>query len=322
MKISLQLQEKLVVPSVAYYSPPVKSLKTAASEEGKSLLCACTMVYNVAKFLKEWIIYHSKIGVDKFFLYDNGSDDGLQKVISELLHESYNVTTLFWPWPKTQEAGFSHCAIHARDSCTWMMYIDVDEFIFSPSWLDSPNPSTNMLRSLVLNSSRSNTSRPIGQIGIRCLEFGPSNQSSNPVQGVTQGYTCRTKVEQRHKSIVLLDAIDDSLVNVIHHFRLKEGYRGKQIPREGAVVNHYKYQAWSEFKTKFRRRVSAYVADWTEEVNQNSKDRTPGLGVVAVEPKGWANKFCEVNDTRLKSVTQRWFGFDSRTGFKITWQDQ
>ncbi|XP_042507782.1 glycosyltransferase family 92 protein RCOM_0530710-like [Macadamia integrifolia] len=323
--ISLQLQvqrgneeKKVVVPSVAYYTP----LPRPASQEGKSLLCACTMVYDVAKFLKEWVLYHSKLGVDKFFLYDNMSDDGLLEVVSQLRRESHNITTFLWPWPKTQEAGFSHCAMHAKDSCTWMMYIDVDEFVFSPSWLNSSYPSTNMLRSFLPMSSTSRESLPVGQISIWCLEFGPSNQSSNPVQGVTQGYTCRRSEEQRHKSMLLLDAVDASLVNVIHHFRLKEGYRGKSLSRNGAVVNHYKYQAWPEFKTKFRRRVSAYVVDWTEGVNPKSKDRTPGLGVTPVEPKGWANKFCEVNDTRLKWVTQRWFGFESRTGFKMAWQNQ
>ncbi|XP_043713665.1 glycosyltransferase family 92 protein RCOM_0530710-like [Telopea speciosissima] len=330
MKISLQLlvqgreEEKekekvaLMVPSVAYYTPSHKP----ASQEGKSLLCACTMVYNVAKFLKEWVLYHSKLGVDKFILYDNGSDDGLEEVVSQLLRESHNVTTFLWPWAKTQEAGFSHCAMHAKDSCTWMMYIDVDEFFFSPSWLNYSYPSTNMLRSLLPKSSTSSVSLPVGQISMRCLDFGPSNQRSNPVQGVTQGYTCRRRLEQRHKSIVLLDAIDASLLNAIHHFRLKEGYRGKWLSRNGAVVNHYKYQAWPEFKTKFRRRVSAYVADWTQEVNPKSKDRTPGLGRMPVEPTGWANKFCEVNDTGLQWVTQRWFGFKSRTGFKMAWQNQ
>ncbi|XP_043710875.1 glycosyltransferase family 92 protein Os08g0121900-like [Telopea speciosissima] len=329
IKISLQFQleeEKKVLPSVAYYTPWSKPAEAVVVQE-KSLMCACTMVYNVAKFLKEWVVYHSKLGVEKFFLYDNGSGDGLEQVVSELLlrRESYNNVTieiLWWPWPKTQEAGFSHCALHARDSCSWMIYIDVDEFIFSPSWLNSSHPSTNMLRSFLPISSSSSNSSQLGQIGIRCLEFGPSNQRLNPVRGVTQGYTCRRRSDQRHKSMVLLDAVDESLVNVIHHFRLKEGYREKLLRVGEGVVNHYKYQAWPEFKTKFRRRVSAYVADWKKETNPNSKDRTPGLGFLPVKPKGWANKFCEVNDTRLQQVTQKWFGSESRTGFKMAWQDE
>jgi len=31
-------------------------------------VCACTMVYDVAKFLPEWLLYHSWMGVERFFL--------------------------------------------------------------------------------------------------------------------------------------------------------------------------------------------------------------------------------------------------------------
>ncbi|KAE8057402.1 hypothetical protein FH972_014098 [Carpinus fangiana] len=326
IKISLEIvAENLVAPSVAYYTPP-RSLANPHQQQ-KSLLCACTMVYNVAKFLKEWVMYHSKIGVQKFILYDNDSDDDLGRVVEELNREGFNVTTVFWIWPKTQEAGFSHSAIYAKDSCTWMMYVDVDEFVFSPSWHGSTQPFNRMLRSLLPRtplrplSSGPTAQRRIGQVMIRCNEFGPSNQTSHPIEGVTQGYTCRRKIEQRHKSILLLDAVDSSLLNVVHHFRLKEKFRSKAMSLEDGVVNHYKYQAWSEFRAKFRRRVSAYVVDWTKAVNPMSKDRTPGLGFEPVEPKGWAQKFCEVRDNRLKLLTQKWFESQTPNEYqKMAWQ--
>ena len=34
----------------------------------------------------------------------------------------------------------------------------------------------------------------------------------------------RKAMGNHHKSIVLLDAVEDSLVNVVHHFHLKQGY--------------------------------------------------------------------------------------------------
>ncbi|KAI3507158.1 hypothetical protein L1887_21979 [Cichorium endivia] len=304
------LQTNQIVPSIAFYSPKRKIATVGAT---KSLLCACTMVYNVAKFLKEWVIYHSKIGVDKFILYDNGSDDNLEETINLLKSRGYDVETRFWLWPKTQEAGFSHAALLAKDTCHWMMYIDVDEFIYSPLWASSP-PSKLLLPSLL-------PSHPYGQLIIRCFEFGPSNQKKHPSMGVTQGYTCRKEIENRHKSIVFLDAIHESLLNVIHHFKLKDGYKSTKVHLETVVVNHYKFQAWPEFKAKFRRRVSAYVVDWTQSVNLQSNDRTPGLGYQAVEPEGWAERFCEVYDHRLRDLTRRWFGRrDERMIFRLDWQ--
>ncbi|XVF35825.1 hypothetical protein REPUB_Repub19eG0004100 [Reevesia pubescens] len=319
IKVSLEInREKLVIPSVAYYTIPPK--RTAVNSKPKSLICAATMVYNVGKFLREWVMYYSKIGVDKFILYDNGSDDNLKSVIKELNEEGdYNIEWIFWVWPKTQEAGFSHSAVYAKDSCTWMMYVDVDEFIFSPSWLkNSSQPSKHMLKSLLPTSS---SNRPIGQVSIKCNDFGPSDQKKHPAEGVIQGYNCRRRVEQRHKSIVLLDAIDHSLINVVHHFGLnKSCYSWKDLPLEVAAVNHYKYQAWPEFMSKFRRRVSAFVADWRTGINPNSKDRTPGLGFEPNKPERWEKMFCDVKDERLKLLTQRWFGIQTPDGLKMAWQ--
>lgn len=263
-------------------------------------------------------MYHSRIGVDRFILYDNGSDDDLGHVVKQLNEEGFNVTTTFWIWSKTQEAGFSHAAVYAKSLCKWMMYIDVDEFVFAPySWSESRTPGKHMLKSLLPKHSK------IGQVSIRCNEFGPSNQKTHPLEGVTQGYTCRRRFQQRHKSIVLLDAVEHSLLNVIHHFDIKKQFRSTQLSMKNATVNHYKYQAWPEFQTKFRRRVSAYVVDWTQTLNPNSQDRTPGLGFQPVELKGWADMFCEVRDERLKMLTQRWFGSSASmpTGkSKMVWQ--
>ncbi|XP_019245162.1 PREDICTED: glycosyltransferase family 92 protein Os08g0121900-like [Nicotiana attenuata] len=323
IKVSIEIvgPTPIVVPTVAYYSPQRK----LASPE-KANLCFCTMVYNVAKFLREWVLYHSKIGVEKFILYDNGSDDDLATVVEELVEEGYNVQTYFWLWPKTQEAGFSHSAIFAKDSCSWIMYIDVDEFVYSPSWSNLTQPSKLLLPSILPSSegistvnnnnilsviaqvgSRKSTMKNVAQISIPCYEFGPSKQKVHPAKGVVQGYNCRRKMENRHKSVVFLDAVDYSLLNVIHHFKLKPGYNVKKLNVLEMVVNHYKYQAWPEFKAKFRRRVSAYVVDWTKPLNLGSNDRAPGLGYSPVEPKGWQRKFCEVYDNGLKDLTWRWF---------------
>jgi len=335
--VSLEIIGKnIVVPSVAYYTPrPIKPISkpVAVQKFGpmahlqarpKFFLCACTMVYNVAKFLREWVVYHSKVGVENFILYNNGSDDDLEGIINELREEGYNISTLLWIWPKTQEAGFSHSILYSKSKrlCTWVMYVDVDEFMYLPSWRNGSHFNSNKLPSLKSILPREYKGGRIGQVSMMCLEFGPSGQRQHPIEGVTQGYTCRRKVEQRHKSIVLVEAVDRSLWNVIHHFQVneKQGFRSKQLGPQEGLVNHYKYQAWIEFKSKFRRRVSAYVVDWRQAMNPNSQDRTPGLGFEAVEPKDWTLRFCEVRDQRLKLLAREWFGSFTHNGYRMAWQ--
>ena len=98
--------------------------------ERKYELCVCTMVWNQAPALREWIMYHAWLGVERWFIYDNNSDDGIEEMIKEL--ENYNVSRQSWPWIKAQEAGFSHCALRARDECNWVGFFDVDEFFYFP----------------------------------------------------------------------------------------------------------------------------------------------------------------------------------------------
>ncbi|XP_073011807.1 glycosyltransferase family 92 protein Os08g0121900 [Typha latifolia] len=313
LRVSLSIaSDPEPIPSLATYRPP-----RATPRDSRALMCACTMVYNAAKFLPEWVVYHAGVGVERFIFYDNGSEDDLESAVARLNSEGFNVSTRHWPWPKTQEAGFSHCAAVNRDTCQWMGFLDVDEFVFSPAWSGSAEPNRSMLTSLLP------TEPDIGQVSISCYEFGPSGNRVHPKGGVTQGYTCRRREEQRHKSFVQLDALDRSLVNSVHHFGLTDGFETKRVPIGSARVNHYKYQAWAEFKVKFRRRVSTYVADWTDPVNPESKDRTPGLGFRAVEPTKWSNMFCDVEDTRLKNTTQKWFAAavpDSDRRHRMAWE--
>nr|XP_051211418.1 glycosyltransferase family 92 protein At1g27200-like [Lolium perenne] len=302
LRVTLSFTGEEPIPSLAIYRPQ-KSDLAAVAPPTRSTICACTMVRNVSKFLREWVLYHDTLGVDQFFLYDNGSEDNLAGKVADLRSTGVNISTVAWPWTKTQEAGLSHCAAVHQASCQWMAFVDVDEFIFSPDWKNLESPSKSMLEALV------SVDPQIGQIYLPCFDFGPSGQTAHPQDGVCQGYTCRLKTQQRHKSLVRLDAVEPSLQNSVHHFSIKAGFTNMWTKL--ARINHYKYQAWTEFKLKFKRRVSAYVADWTDPVNLKSSDRAPGLGVEAVEPPGWADKFCEVKDTLMQELSVRWFG----TGF-------
>lgn len=291
-----------LVPSIAkLYQSNDKNNEMVRNKESKYKLCACTMVWNQAEFIREWVMYHAWLGVERWFVYDNNSDDELKEVITEMNVENYNVTRHAWPWIKSQEAGFSHCVLRARDQCQWVAFFDVDEFYNFPPPKPRQNSSfvyrgPNALQVVVGNISA--RSRSVGEIRTDCHNFGPSGLKKSPVEGLMLGYTCRLKGLERHKSIVRPDAVDDSLLNQVHHFKLKKEFRRMNFHR--AVINHYKYQVWDIFKAKFYRRVSTYVADWQENQNENSRDRAPGLGTEAIEPPDWNKRFCEVWDTRLR----------------------
>lgn len=259
-------------------------------------LCGCTMVWNQAHALREWVVYHTRLGVQRWFIYDNNSEDGLKNEVESLNSEGFNITRHPWPWIKTQEAGFSHCVLRSKRECNWVAFFDVDEFYYfpPPKTRSKINSRLNSLEELVAEYSN------VGEIRTKCRSFGPSGQTARPTRGVTVGYTCRLKSTERHKSIIKPRAVESTLANVVHHFKLRKGFVSKNVAESRVVINHYKYQAWDAFKSKFSRRVSTYVADWGDDSNVGSKDRAPGLGKEAVKPRDWNRWFCEVWDTGLR----------------------
>ncbi|KAK6256348.1 Glycosyltransferase family 92 - like 3 [Theobroma cacao] len=318
VKVSIRIKGNGLLPSVArlrhLVGPGLQPVPTRKPHE----MCICTMARNQARFLKEWVMYHAQIGVQRWYIYDNNSDDDTDSVIESLSDANYNISRHIWPWIKTQEAGFAHCALRSRSSCDWVGFIDVDEFFHLPSGLTLQAVLRNLSsRAPSLDTEAAHI--PIGELRVSCYSFGPSGLRHVPRQGVMVGYTCRMTAPERHKSIVRPEALNSTLINVVHHFHLMHGFRFLDVDKTMMVVNHYKYQVWEVFKEKFYRRVATYVADWKDEQNVGSKDRAPGLGTKAVEPVDWSSRFCEVLDTGLRDRVLQ--NFVNPKTYLLPWQD-
>jgi hypothetical protein len=103
-------------------------------------LAACTIYRDAASYLAEWIEFHRLVGVERFFLYDNGSSDDHRAVLAPYADEGI-VVVHDWPMPFAGRPGrgralsraFDHClAVHREDS-RWIAFLDLDEFLFSPT---------------------------------------------------------------------------------------------------------------------------------------------------------------------------------------------
>ena len=54
-------------------------------DRGGAYLAACTIYRDDAAYLAEWIEFHRLMGVERFFLYDNGSTDDHREVLAPYL---------------------------------------------------------------------------------------------------------------------------------------------------------------------------------------------------------------------------------------------
>ncbi len=86
------------------------------------------IIRNEASYLPEWLAYHHALGVQHFFIYDNGSDDELHEVIEAWVNHGL-VTLVHWPLPGGQIDAYSHALRFYGPSVAWLAFIDVDEFV-------------------------------------------------------------------------------------------------------------------------------------------------------------------------------------------------
>lgn len=108
-------------------------------------LVVCALFKNEAKYLKEWIEYHRLIGVEHFYLYDNGSKDlpFAMRALGPYLKKKI-VTLTHWPdllpfeegdnaykWAlSTQISAYENALkLKAEKEAKWILFLDVNEFL-------------------------------------------------------------------------------------------------------------------------------------------------------------------------------------------------
>ena len=106
----------------------------------------CSTYKDGAEDLLEWIEFHRLVGVERFFLYDNGSTETAHLDVLAPYVESGIVVRHPWPGRARQHAAFSECLTRHRDDAAWIAFIDVDEFLFSPSGRPVPEVLPGDLR--------------------------------------------------------------------------------------------------------------------------------------------------------------------------------
>ena len=96
--------------------------------ENEIALVVC--VKNESPYIEEWLEYHSRIGVDKFYIYDNDSDDRseLQKILAPWIDQKI-VEYVEFPGSIAQIPSYMDALEKHRFDCRYMGFIDADEFI-------------------------------------------------------------------------------------------------------------------------------------------------------------------------------------------------
>jgi hypothetical protein len=94
---------------------------------------------NEARFIKEWIEYHQKVGVEHFILYNNNSNDNYIEILEPYIN-SGTVELIDWnsrketnDWShfsfEVQPGAYTDAVNRSKHVSRWLALIDIDEFI-------------------------------------------------------------------------------------------------------------------------------------------------------------------------------------------------
>ncbi len=106
-----------------------------AENQAKYSISAMVRVKNDAPFIREWLAHYVGLGVEHFYVYDNGSDDDTVGVINDLVEKGI-VTLIDFPVvPITPACVFHFFENYAFES-DWCCFFDSDEFLMMPRGMD------------------------------------------------------------------------------------------------------------------------------------------------------------------------------------------
>lgn len=197
-------------------------------------LTICAIFKDEAPYLREWIDFHHSQGVGHFFLYDNGSTDDWQTEVD------YDyVTVIDWPVPQPSQQSAFHDSIRKIDS-TWIAYIDIDEFLYSPEGKTLPE---------VLKDYEQYPG-----VAVNWLSFGNGGHVNKPEKGVLDSYTLRTEYSNEiniHVKCIVQPHRTKGPNGTAHEFLHSDGFTvntdGKRVhgpfskPQifDKLILNHY-----------------------------------------------------------------------------------
>jgi hypothetical protein len=103
----------------------------------RSKLAICAVFKNESPYLSEWIQFHQLAGVDSIILYNDDSNDDFSEVLTPYIESGFlkirSSRTRFLNRRRQQSQIYNHCLRSERFKADWLAFIDIDEFLFSPT---------------------------------------------------------------------------------------------------------------------------------------------------------------------------------------------
>ena len=110
----------------------IYNIQETLKNDTKNLkICLCTPGKQENKYIREFVQFYEKIGVDKIFLYDNNDVDRekFEDVINDYINKGFVKISDWRGKDKELKNMMNDCYQKNYEKYDWLMFYDVDEFI-------------------------------------------------------------------------------------------------------------------------------------------------------------------------------------------------
>ena len=220
------------------------------------------------EYLVDWIEFHKRVGVDHFFLYDNGASQKSKDILKPYIDE--NIVTYIpfpnLPEPKMrssygwkefskvsiQKLAYGDCPIMYKDYFDWLIKIDLDEYLY-------PRPPYKSLKDVFDIFDRENA----GCVYFQSARFGPSGRLERTGKRVIDSYDMRYPVFDKNFKVAARSNVIDSSYNFhgCHFFFVKKKAKVlyDDFTSKYVRLNHYYMKSKAEYADKIKINEQGYL---------------------------------------------------------------
>jgi glycosyltransferase involved in cell wall biosynthesis len=267
------------------------AVQAIEGDVGSYYVSAAVIVKNEARYIREWIEFHRIMGVEHFFIYDNGSTDNLRELLEPYIQNKL-ITYHFCPGTRLQFPVYNDAAVRYANNTRWLAFIDADEFIVVHG-----QKITEFLKDF----------EDCSAVGVNWIMFDSDGKEKMPQSGfVISNYFRSLKDIDHPCNLHIKTIVDPRQVKFIsnpHYIKLKGGRyvdeNGQEIrsaftqknSTKQIQINHYYSKSVEEYMEKIARGCADGTA--ARQLDQEDYDYTiegarhydSGIGDIALKLK-------------------------------------
>ena len=219
----------------------------------KYYLTICAIAKNEGPYFEEWINWHSKLGVEKFYIYDNESTDNTKQILEPYI-QSGLVEYIYFPGKRQQLLAYDDCLEKHRLDANWIAVIDLDEFIVPqqhksiPDFLEKFEDYAAVEINWLIYGSGGAKNKEEGSVMERFKYHSyPNHISNRHVKSILNPRRVFCFIGC-HEGARMKDKIVDSHGDVV-----RKNFRDREPQQDVIRINHYAVKSYEEFLGKRAR---------------------------------------------------------------------